>query len=584
MGQFASLAAGERAKRVAVSWEKAAGVVAALAVIYLIGGPLFMLLFSSVRSTRERLPFEATSFTLENFQRVFGSTASYQLFTNTLLFAAGTVALSLAVAVGFAYLIERTNIPFRTLVLTLVLAPMALPPFVSGIAWVLLANPVNGYLNVTLRTALGLSGEGPLNVYSIPGMILVSAVIFVPSLFIMISGTFARMDQTLEEAAWLSGAGTWRTLRRITLPLLRPGIYGAAIYYLIIAVELFEIPALLGMPADVYVLSTWIYYLVHKQGGLPDYGLAAGYAMLTVILASVMTIFYGRMIGRQDRFATVTGRGYRPRLIDLGRWRLVVFSGVAVYFLFAVLVPFVAVILKSILPPYADISLPSLAVANLNQYVKLLTNSYMQAAARNTAIIAVTTATGTMILATLVAWLSVRSGFRGRTLPDRLAFVSTGTPAIVVGLAIMFLYLSAPVPIYGTIWIIAIGMATRYIAYGSRVMSTAYLQLHRELEEASWTSGVSWLRTLAGIVAPLIWPSFARGWLWMFAHSIRDVGIPLMLVSVGNETIAVRLWLTWFFSADLPYASAIAVVLMLASAALTFLVARQTLVVRDTGR
>lgn len=316
-----------KATKAPIPWEKIIGVLTTVGVSYLIGAPLLMLLYSSVRSTRDRLPFESTSFTLDNHAVVFGSETTYRLFANTLIFAVGSVVLGLALAVGFAYLIERTNIPWRTLALVVVLAPMALSPFVAGIAWVLLANPKNGVLNVILRAAMGVSGNAPLDVYSITGMILVTGIMLVPSTYIMVSGTFSRMDPSLEEASRLSGAGTWQTLRRVTIPLLRPGILGATIYYFVVAVEIFEIPALLGIPSGNYLLSTWIYYLVYAPGHLPDYGLAAGFGMLTLLLAAVLIYIYSRMTRQRDRFVTVSGPGWRPQLIDVSDdqilWELV---------------------------------------------------------------------------------------------------------------------------------------------------------------------------------------------------------------------------------------------------------------------
>lgn len=563
--------------KTSVSWERVVGVLTAISVIYLVGTPIIMLLFSSVRATKDRLPFEVTSFTLDNYRVVFTSETTYRLLLSTLGYAIGTVALGLGLAMVFAYLIERTNIPLRSVVLVLVLSPMALPPFVAGIAWVLLANPRNGLMNVVLRGVSGSSGEGPLNVYSIAGMILVTAIMFVPSIYVMVSGTFARMDPALEDAGRVAGAGTWTTLRHITVPLLRPGIVGAAIYYFVISVELFEIPALLGIPSGNHLLSTWIFYLVHRPGNLPDYGLASAYGMLIMIVATVLILYYGRMTRHANRYATVTGRGYRPTLIDLGQWKYVLFATIVLYFIITVVLPFAVLVWKSIVAPYAPISLEALATANLRNYARAISSPKTIDAARNSAVIALTTAFAAITLSTLVAWLSIRSRSWGSTLPDRLTFVAAGIPSIVVALAVMFVYLSIPLPIYATIWIIVIALTTRYISYGARVMSAAYLQIHRELEEAAWTSGASWRSTMAKVVLPLLWPGFLRGWLWMFVHALRDATIALMLVAVGNETIAARLWFVWFDDADLPYASALSVMLMLVSAAFTYFVARQTL-------
>ncbi|MBI4320885.1 MAG: iron ABC transporter permease [Chloroflexi bacterium] len=571
----------ERGWRLTIPWESVVGIITVVSVVYLVGSPLFMLLFSSVRSTQDRLPFEATAFTLDNFTGILGSPDTYRLLGNTLTYAVGTVLVSLSLAVAFSFLIERTTIPLRSSVLAAVLAPMALPPFVAAFAWTLLANPANGTLNLLIRGALGLSGRGPLDAYTIPAMILITGTILVPGMYVMVSGTFARMDPALEEAARLSGVSWWKTLRHVTLPLLRPGIVGAAIFYFIVAMETFELPAILGIPGNTFVLSTWIYFLIHRTGSVPDYGLASGYAVLVMIAAGALIFYYGKMVRQKERFVTVTGRGYRTQLIDLGKWRYPVFAAVAAYFLVVIVLPLGVLIWKSVGPPYGDFSLAALGQVNFKMYVKAIGDKFLFEAVRNTAVISVVTATATMVLATMMAWLSVRSGFRAGSFPERVAFLAQGVPSVIAALAIMFFYVSIPLPIYATLWIIVIALVTRFIPYGSRVMYAAYLQLHRELEEASWTSGVAWLWTMRGVVLPLIWPSFFRGWLWAFIHALRDATIPLMLISAGNETVSTRLWFQWMAQGEFQYASAIAVMLMLVSAFVTYFVARQTLLERE---
>ncbi len=556
------------------------GVSLLLALLVL--PPIGMLMFSSVRSTADRLPFEATSYTIANYIKVFLSAVTYRLLFNTAWYAIGSIFLAMAIAVVFAWFLERTNVPFRRAMFVLILAPMGMPSIINSMAWILLANPANGLFNVILRSFLGLKGSGPINIYSIPGMIVVTALSFVPMVYIMISGVFSRIDPTFEEAGRTSGAGTWSTIRRISLPLLGPALFAAAIYYLVMAMETFEIPAMLGLPKRIFVFSTMIYYAIHPMTGFPDYGLASTYGMLLLFLAAVFIYYYGRYVRHGERFATVTGRGYRPRLTDLGRWRFVPVILMSGYFILAVGMPLIILLWTSLAPPYAAISISSLPLLNLDAYRRMLNYPELLTASKNTLVISSATGCITMLLVTLASWLNVRGGIRGSTLPDRLAFIILGIPSVVLSLALIFIYTAVPLPIYGTIWIIIIGLMTRSLPFGTRLMTAAFLQIHRELEEAASTSGAGMWATFWRVVLPLLWPSFTRGFLWAFVRSMRETTTALMLYAAGNQTVAVILWFLWVEDAQFGLASAIAVPLVIVTTTLTYFVAKQTMLVEGT--
>jgi len=556
--------------------------VITLFIIILIMPPIGVLLLSSFRSTQDRLPFEAVGFTTANYIDVFTSEVTYRLLLNTAWYAIGTVALSIGIATFFAWFLERTNIPLRRTMFILILAPMGIPTIISSMAWILLASPSNGLFNVMLRELLGLgSGPGPINIYTIPGMIVVSALSFVPVIYLMISGVFSRMDPSLEEAAKTSGAGSWATFRRISMPLLGPALFAAAIYYLVIVIETFEIPAMLGMPKRIFVFSTVIYYAIHPVSGLPNYGLGATYGVVLLAIAGVLIFFYARYVRHTERFATVTGRGYRPRLIDLGRWKFVPVFFMSLYFFFAVGMPLLILLWTSLAPPYTGVSLSALPQLNLDAYREMLRYEDLREATWNTLLIAAVTASLTMLLVTVASWFSVRGGIRGAWIPDRLAFVILGIPVIVLAMALMFIYASLPVPIYGSIWVIIIGLMTRSLPFGTRLMNAAFLQIHRELEEAAATSGAGLTPTFFRIVLPLLWPSFARGFLWAYVRAMRETTTALMLYAAGNQTVAVVLWFLWVENGDFPLASAIAVPLLMVTTTLTYFVAKQTMLTRE---
>ena len=545
--------------------------------------PIGMLVVSSFRATEEKLPFEASSFTLANYSKVFASPVTYRLLLNTAWFAGGTVILAMGLAIAFAWFLERTDFPFRRLLFVLILAPMGMPIIITSMAWILLANPANGLFNVMARVILGLRGPGPLNIYSIPGMILVTALNFVPVMYIMISGVFSRIDPSFEEASRTSGGGAWATLRHISMPLLSPALVAAAIFYAVRCIEVFEIPAMLGLPKGIFVFSSGIYYAVNPATGFPDYGLASTYGVVLLVTAGVLIYFYGRHVRHAERFATVTGRGFRPRLIELGRWKFVPPVAMFGYFVFAVGIPLLVMVWSSLAPRFAGISLSGLSQLNLQAYREMLHYPELTLAAKNTLIIAATSAVIAMLLVTLSSWLCVRGGMRGAWLPDRLAFIVVGVPGVVLGLAFIFTYASLRLPLYGTIWIIVLALVTTSLPFGTRMMTAAFLQIHRELEEAAATSGAGLKTTFFRIVVPLLWPSFARGFLWAFVRSLRETTIVLMLYAAGNQTLAVVLWRLWVEQAEFSLASAVAVPLMIVTITLTVFVARHTMLMKEAS-
>lgn len=556
------------------------GIVVALLVLPPLGG----LVFSSFRFTEGYLPFEPTSYTIANYTHVFTSNITYRLFLNTVLYAVGSVAFGLAIATTFAWFLERTNVPFRRTMFVMIIAPLGTPMIISTMAWTQLANPANGLLNIILRAIFDLEGQGPINIYSITGMAIVTGLVFAPLMYLMISGVFSRVDPSLEEAGRTSGAGSLSVFRRVSLPLLSPALLSAVIYYMVVTMETFEIPAMLGMPRNILVFSSGIYYAINPiQGGtLPEYGRASVYGVVLLVISGVLIYFYGRYIRHAERFTTVTGRGYRPRLIDLGQWKYVPTVLMFGYFAVVVVMPLLILFWTSLAPHYRTFSMSAFSQLSFDAYQYVLNYPFLWIAIKNTLIISITVPTITMLLVTLVAWLSVRGMVRGAWVVDRLTFVILGVPGIVLAMILMFIYAPLPFPIYGTIWVIVIAGLTRSLPFGTRLMTAAFLQLHKELEEAATTSGAGMRATFFRIVLPLLLPSFARGFLWFFVASMRDTTMALVLYTAGTQTIAVTLWLLWIEDIRLAEASAIAVPMMLITITLSSLVAERTMLQEGT--
>ena len=518
-------------------------------VSYLVLVPLLMLLYASIKSTEDKLPFESTATTLGNYTAVFTSPATLPIFLNTLLFTAGSLAIGLPLAILLAWLVERTAIPARAWIGNLILVPMTVPSLLSAIAWVQLLDPRNGLVNVVLRGLFGLQSDtGPFDIYTLSGMCFVQGLRLVPSAYLMIAASFRAMDPSLEEQSAMAGQNVAQTTLRVTLPIMRPALLAALIYFIIVVIESFDIPGLLGFTARIRVLSTAIYWATHSEVGLPDYGLASALGAIILVVALVLMWGYQRLTAHQERFATITGKGYRPRQVNLGPWRMTATAFCAVYIMIAVLLPFLMLLWSSVQPFYATPSAESLARITFEGYTKIWRDGSVVRALWNTLALALVTSMATMLLAVLVSWFVVRRGRQADGMAKYLATVSflpQCVPSIVIGLAFIFVYVRFPIPIYGTLWIIALAMTTRYLAYSSRATTAALMQVHGELEEASQMAGAPWLRTLRRITMPLLAPAMINVFLWVAVHAMQELSMALMLYNPSTVVVSTMIWSMW---------------------------------------
>ncbi len=518
-------------------------------VSYLVLGPLFMLLYASVKSTEDKLPFESTVTTLGNYAAVFTSPSTLPIFLNTLLFTAGSLAVGLPLAILLAWMLERTAIPARAWIANLILVPMTIPSLLSAIAWIQLLDPRIGLINVALRGLFAMNTDtGPLDIYSLYGMCFVQGLRLVPSAYLMIAASFRAMDPSLEEQSAMAGRNIAQTTLRVTLPIMRPALLAALIYFIIVVIESFDIPGLLGFTARIRVLSTAIYWATHSEVGLPDYGLAS--ALGTIILAAALLLMwlYQRLTANQERFATITGKGYRPRQVRLGKWTAPAAVFCLLYVLIAVLLPFLMLLWTSVQPFYAPPSAESLARASFEGYTNIWRDGSIVRALWNTTVLALVTSAATIVLAVLVSWFVVRRRSQGSGLAHYLATVSflpQCVPSIVIGLALIFVYVRFPIPIYGTLWIIALAMTTRYLAYSSRATTAALMQVHGELEEASQMSGAPWTRTLRRVTMPLLAPAMINVFLWVAVHAMQELSMALMLYNPNTVVVSTMIWSMW---------------------------------------
>ena len=521
------------------------------AVLLLVGSIVASLVFLFLFSLRKGTPWEPGPYTLQHYVAVYSTPATYTIFFNTAVLAAASTAISLAVAVLFAFLTERTDMPFRNLAWGLMLVPLAVPALLFAISWTFLLSPKIGLFNLWLRNLFSVFGvhwsEGPLNLYSLPGMIFLEGLRGVTTIFLMVVGSFRAMDASLEEASSVAGASNWNTFLRVTVPLLLPAILAAASYNFMTNLESLEIPIVIGVPASIHVFPTYIYFTTERFSP-PEYGLAAALSVLLVLSGVLLVVCYRRAVAQTSSFATISGKGYRPRLFALGKWRYPALALYLLFFLFTIAAPFLALLWRSLFRYHTEPSIEAFFRATLVNYRGVLHTERLGSVILNTFWVTVGAATLTMFLSLTAAWVLVRGRIKGKAVIDGLLFLPHALPGLVIGLSFIFLFAQPPLSylnLYGTVWLIILGLTVGYIPVGSRTMNAAMLQLHPELEEAGQVAGSGWATIMKRIILPLLLPSFISGWIWIASHSLRAFSLPLMLASRESDVISLLMWRRW---------------------------------------
>ncbi|MCC7103972.1 MAG: iron ABC transporter permease [Chloroflexi bacterium] len=544
----------ERLRRVPLLPAVAAGV-ACVRVL-----PILAVLILGSWRPPKALPLDDAGFTLENYGELLGDPFIWRLFGNTLIYALTSLAIGLAIAIFLIWLVERTDIPFKALIHTLVFLPIVQPPAIAAFGWVLMLSPRSGTVNVALRGLLGTdSTEGPLNIFTFPGMVFLTAIGVVPSIFIMLSATFRNMDSRLEEAGRTAGASPGGVLRQITLPVLLPGVLGAAIYYLILLIELFEIPLVIGFNANFLVISTYIYRLVFSESGSPSYALAGTLGTLALLVGICLSYAYGWLTRAAYKYVVISGKRSTYRPVRLGAWKYAGLGFISLFLFVSVVMPIGSLVWSSLFRTYTPPSLEALPRASLAVYQLVLSDPRWSLAIRNTAILVLSAATGTVVLATLSSWLVVRNKGAWARWLDTILFLPRAIPGVVIAFAVFVTFIVTP--LYATIWLIVIGHVVNFLPFAVRSMHSTMLQVDRELEEAARASGAGTLATATSVLFPLLRPALVNAWLWVAAHSIRDFTFPLMLAASGNVVVAQFIWQVWE-RGNLERAAALSVMLM----------------------
>ena len=530
-----------------------------LFLLVLIGVPVVMVILMSLRTG---FPGEDVPLTLENFVEVYFDPGTYEILLNTLIFSVSTIAVALAFTVPLVWTLMRTDIPLKKTIYVLLTIGILIPVFLRTIAWIILLSPRIGLLNKWLQQLFDLTSP-PFNLYSITGMAFIQGVSFVPGAFFMLAAAYRAMDPSLEEAAYTSGAGKLRTFLKINIPITLPAIAAVMVYLFMTAIAVFEVPAIIGMPSRILVLSSLIYSATSPATGIPNYGIAGAYGAIMLVLGLTLAFLYVRLVKQGKKYTVITGRGYRPRELALGGWKWAAIGFVFFYLSIEVFIPFAVLVWASVLP---YLQLPS-ATAWSSMTLKHYYEIPLHVGARpfiNTAILMFAVPTLTMIVSILVSWVVIRTQVSFRGTMDTLAFVPHAVPGILmaVGLAYLGLAYRDIFPLYGTVIIIILAHTINWIAYGTRTTNSVMIQVHRELEEAGRVSGASAPKVLWKIVLPLIAAGVLNSWIWIGMLSYREVTMALTLYTRHNVVVSTVIWQFWG-SGWIPQVSALGVILIL---------------------
>ena len=513
---------------------------AILLVLYLAGVPLVMLLYGSIRSAPIGEP--GATFTFQNYVKAYVDKEFYLLLLNSVYYAIGTCTLTFIIGTFLAWVSERTNTPLKKLFVVMSLIPFIIPGILSTISWILLLSPKIGLINIVVKAALGLE-TAPFNVYSMWGMIWAESIHLYPLVFLLMSAAFSNMDTSLEEAALTAGSSTFQTFYTVTLPLMRPAMVSVLLINFIRGVEAFEVPALIGVPAKISVFTTKIFLAIHQFPS--DFGLAGAYAVTLLAISTTGVLFYGKITRREERYATVTGKGYRPRVIDLGNWKWFTLGISFLIFFLAVILPIFVLLWSSFIPYYGVPSWELVEKMTWSNYIYIINYPLAATAFKNSFYLSVGSATLVMLLTSVISWITVKTKLPGRAFLDSMAFIPIAMPGIVLGVSLIWVYLTLPIPIYGTIWVLLLAYMTKYIPYGIRAASASMIQINKELEEASLTAGGTWFQTFRKIILPLLMPGFTAGWIYISIIALRELSTSILLYSYNSTVLSIMAFDLW---------------------------------------
>jgi iron(III) transport system permease protein len=514
------------------------GPAMAILLALIVLPPIWFLLKASVTQLNAGLTAEGLTF--DHYIKLLTATDLLTSLINSVIFSICAMLVSLTFGGVLAWIVVRTDAPFKGLAFLTTIISLGTPYILYVTGWLYLLGR-SGPINASWKWMSGRT-ELLVNVNSLTGMILIEGFLWSPLVFLLLSATFRAANAEMEEAARMSGATIRATIWRISFRLAFPAIAALALFVFVRNLESFEVPALVGMPGRVQVLTTEIYTDIQRMP--PDVGYASAYSVVMICCIAVLLYFYGKISAAAERYAGITGKGYRPRPFRLGGYRWAGGAIILLNFLIVLVLPLAAILWMAITPFMQPMRLAAFPHLTLAHFQHVLEQSYYRGLFLNTIVVATATATVVMVLTLFVGWVVARRKPFGKT-AEQLVTMPLVFPGLVLGLAVLQLGLSFPLPVYGTLWIISFGFIVRYMPYGMRYTYAGILQIHRELEQAAAVSGANTWEIIRRVVVPLLLPALASGWLFIFLIATKEMSMPLLLAGPGAQTIPVAMFDLW---------------------------------------
>ena len=535
----APVAEAERAARLRVvaGWLWSCALLAVLTFLVLY--PVAMLLLGALTNTNPVVDgFGVFDLSLDNFVSVLGNANVHHALANSLIACTGGTALAVAIGLAFSWIVVRTNTPWKGFIGAASLVPLFVPPLVAGVAWSILGSPKSGLLN-TMMKWIGLDWR--IDLYSMAGLIVVFGMYYAPYVYMFTASALRNMDPSLEEAAEIAGVGPVRTLFTVTFPLVAPAIISGMLLSFIVMLGIYGIPAVLGAPANISVLTTYIFKLTNWSP--PLYSTAAAVAIILMVVTGALVLLQQRVLAGRS-FITVAGKAFRPRVLDLGPWRWLTLALALLYLIIVVVLPTLALIVAAFrrflfIPDAA--SLFDMRHYSLVHFESIFDNPLTIRSIWNTMEVGLVTAVLGGLLAFAIGYTVHRGSAPGRRAIDLIATLPVAIPGLVIGVAYLWAWIGLPGGLYGTIWILALAFIARFMPDTMKALSTSFLQIHRELEEAAWICGRGRLGTIRSIVLPLARPGTIAAMTLLFILAIRELGSSLFLYTSETTVMAVLL-------------------------------------------
>lgn len=543
--------------------------------VYLLAGVGLFLVFISVFGniiTSFSEEGDVDRYSMANYVELLSQETLGSVAGRTVLLGFGTVFWMFLFSFPFAWLLARTDFRYRTGLFTLLTAKLAIPGFITAMSYVWLFNPTSGLVN-QLFEMTKFNGGALFDVYQLSWVCFLQGIVLVPGGVFMMLPAFRNLDSSLEEAAWVSGVSKASTIQRVVLPLLAPSMIAVSIFYFVIGVEMFDFVAIIGMPGDVLVL--WIYDAIAESDGPPNLGFAGAAGVLLFAICGGAIMFYARYLKQAKKYAVVGGKVRASAPQPLGRLRWAAYCCVGFWLMASIVVPVITIIWVALVPFFQPPSIAALQSVSLASFADAL--SWIGEPLKNTLILMVGSVIIAASLAISITWLVTRSQHGSARWVDSMVFLAPAVPTIVTGVAFQFLGIAIYhwLPIFGTIWLVAIAMGTRMLAYCTRTMNATSLQIQFELDEAAYVSGVSKLDTFRRIFLPLMAPAIFYSALMVGMIAARDLTLPLVM-NTGNSEVVSTLIFNLQTNGEQNAAAAVAIYMIIVLVLLALFARRMT--------